>query len=239
VKVQERTGSSNQGPPAPARSLGERLPAPPRERKPALAALAVLLILVGALGATVLVLRAGDRIEVLKVTAKEIPAGQSLKESDVTSVMVADDPSIGYVTPDQIGQLAKTRTKGALFQGTLLIGNMLTYEKGTPAGKAVVGLFLKDGQYPAELQAGDTVAAYRVGDKGTSGNAGASPSGSPDDPVIVDRAVVSKVERTDASTLSSGNLPVTLTVDAADAAALTQASSAGDVALVIVPAGNS
>lgn len=58
MKVQERTGAGNHRVPSPAQSAGERLPTVARERKPALAALAVLLILVGALGATVLVLRA-------------------------------------------------------------------------------------------------------------------------------------------------------------------------------------
>ena len=75
MKIQERTGAGGGRSSMPAPSMsGERLPTPPRERKPALAALAVLLILVGALGATMLVLRAGDRIEVVKVT-KAIPAG--------------------------------------------------------------------------------------------------------------------------------------------------------------------
>ncbi|CAM5474344.1 SAF domain-containing protein OS=Streptomyces tendae OX=1932 GN=GUR47_18010 PE=4 SV=1 [Streptomyces tendae] len=35
--------------------------------------------------------------------------------------------------------------------------------------------------------------------------------------------------------LASTNLPVTLTVDADDAAALTQAASAGEVAVVLIP----
>lgn len=60
MKIQERTGAGNNRSAAPVQpTMGERLPSPPRERKPALAALAVLLILVGALGATMLVLRAG------------------------------------------------------------------------------------------------------------------------------------------------------------------------------------
>ena len=74
MKIQERTGAGAGRSAVPAGpSVGDRLPTPPRERKPALAALAVLLILVGALGATMLVLQAGDRIEVVKIT-EEIPA---------------------------------------------------------------------------------------------------------------------------------------------------------------------
>ncbi|NUR27045.1 MAG: hypothetical protein HOV83_14575, partial [Catenulispora sp.] len=53
------------GPFAGARGAGPtRLPTAPRERKPALAALAVLLILAGALATVLLVNRSGHRISV-------------------------------------------------------------------------------------------------------------------------------------------------------------------------------
>lgn len=69
---------------------GERLPSPPRERKPALAALAVLLILVGALGATLMVMRAGDKVSVVEVVApvaagNKIPEGPCAKSWSRTS----------------------------------------------------------------------------------------------------------------------------------------------------------
>ncbi|WP_405784054.1 hypothetical protein [Streptomyces sp. NBC_00859] len=243
MKVQERTGAGNHRVPSPAQSAGERLPTVTRERKPALAALAVLLILVGALGATVLVLRAGNRVEVAKLT-RNVEAGQAITSSDVTTVMVADDDSIHYIKANQLGTVEKTlKAKSALYSGSLLVGEMFTGEKGTPAGKAVVGLSLKDGQYPAGIKAGDTVTVYRAGDKnaasssgsqsGTAGSTGSSGSG-----VIVERATVSSAAAPDASTVSSGNLAVSLLVDTADAAALSQAASAGEAAVVMVPSHN-
>lgn len=243
MKVQERTGAGNHRVPSPAQSSGERLPSVTRERKPALAALAVLLILVGALGATVLVLRAGNRVEVVKVT-KEVAVGQSLSTSDVTTVMVANDGSLDYVTKNQLNQLAKTKATTTLLPGTLLMANMLTYDKGTPAGKAVVGLSLKDGQYPADIKAGDTVTAYRVGDKTSSGSSSSGSSSSNNDnaqtggAVIVERATVSAAKAPSDGTISSGNLSVTLSVNTADAATLAQAASNGEVALVKVSASN-
>jgi hypothetical protein len=242
VKVQERTGAGNHRVPLPGQTSGERLPSVTRERKPALAALAVLLILVGALGTTVLVLRVGNRVEVVKVT-KEVPVGQTLKTSDVTTVMVADDGSLDYVTDSQMSQLSKTTAVTTLLPGTLLMGNMLSYGKGTPIGKAVVGLSLKDGQYPADIKAGDTVTAYRVGDKVTSGSSSGSSSdnaqtGGSGGAVIVERATVAAADEPSSGTISSGNRSVTLTVNTADAAALTQAASNGEVALVRIPANN-
>ncbi|MEU5096869.1 hypothetical protein [Streptomyces sp. NPDC020996] len=241
MKIQERTGAGAGRSAAPAQpSVGERLPTPPRERKPALAALAVLLILVGALGATTLVLQAGDRIEVVKVT-KEIPAGGSVTNDNVTSVMVAHDSGIHYVEWSQLATLKKLKAVNTIPAGVVAVGEMFGDDAGVQAGKATVGLSLKAGQYPSGLEAGDTVAAYRVGSDTNSsnsnsnsgtGNSSASAGGGS---VIVEQARVSYVQPQKSSDLvSSTNLPVTLTVDSDKAAALAQAASDGEVALVLV-----
>ncbi|MER7486203.1 hypothetical protein ABTY20_09945 [Streptomyces sp. NPDC126497] len=239
MKIQERTGAGAGRSAAPAGpAVGDRLPTPPRERKPALAALAVLLILVGALGATMLVLRAGDRIEVVKIT-KEIPAGQTVDDSNTTSVMVAEDPGINYVKWSQLAALKKFKAVSTIPAGVVAVGEMFGEEAKVPAGKALVGLSLKEGQYPSGLKPGDTVAAYRVGGTARSdsdadgGSSGATGGG---DSVIVERARVDFVQSTKGDDLvSSTNLPVTLVVDSARAAELTQASSNGEVALALVP----
>ncbi|MEU0576177.1 hypothetical protein ABZ465_02495 [Streptomyces griseoincarnatus] len=240
MKIQERTGAGAGRSAAPAGpSVGERLPAPPRERKPALAALAVLLILVGALGATMLVLQAGDRIEVVKIT-EEIPAGQSVNKSNTTSVMVADDPGINYVKWSQFDALKKLKAVTTIPGGVVAVGEMFGAEAKVPEGKALVGLSLKEGQYPAGIKSGVTVAAYRVGGTSRSGSGddadGGSAGSAGGDSVIVDKALVNYVQEKGGDDLvSSTNLPVTLLVDDAQAAALTQAATNGEVALVLVP----
>ncbi|WP_261719179.1 hypothetical protein [Streptomyces sp. FZ201] len=244
MKIQERTGAGAGRSAAPAQpSVGDRLPTAPRERKPALAALAVLLILVGALGATMLVLQAGDRVEVVKVT-KEIQAGQSVTDGNVTSVLVADDDSINYVRWDQLKTLKTLKAKSTIYAGTVVIGDMFTDEVRVTEGKATVGLSLKAGQYPTGLKSGDTVAAYRVGanagrnnsDEENGGAAGAGGSNS----LIVDQATVASVPqgKDEGDLVGSSNLALTLTVDADQAAALAQAASNGEVALVLVPGNN-
>ena len=62
---------------------------PPRERKPALAALAVLLILGGALATTLLVLRSGDRISAIRIT-QQVGAGQQFTAEALEEVQIAD-----------------------------------------------------------------------------------------------------------------------------------------------------
>ncbi|WP_371546933.1 hypothetical protein OG266_18330 [Streptomyces sp. NBC_00554] len=234
MKIQERTGAGNHRSAAPVQpAMGERLPAPPRERKPALAALAVLLILVGALGATMLVLRAGDRIEVIKVT-QQIEAGESVNSTNTTSVMVAADTGINYVEWSQLNALKKLKAKSTIYKDTVVMGQMFAVGESIPAGKASVGVALKEGTYPDGIKAGDTVAVYRVGSDSGTTDSSSSTTGA-GNTLIVDRAEISKVKYESDSTISSTNLPVTLTVDSADAAAVTQASAAGEVALVLIP----
>ncbi|MET9566869.1 MULTISPECIES: hypothetical protein [Streptomyces] len=241
MKIQERTGAGNNRSSAPVQpTMGERLPSPPRERKPALAALAVLLILVGALGATMLVLRAGERVEVVKVTS-DVQAGESVA-GKVASVLVADDAGVNYIPWTQVDTLKKLKAKSTIYAGTLVIGEMFGTEASVPAGKAIVGLSLKEGQYPQGIAPGDLVAAYQVGnnagnnagadDKTGSGATGST--GSADTP-IVDDARVTKVPNGSDSTISSTNQRVTVIVDESDAAALTRAAAANAVALVKVP----
>ncbi|WP_369248421.1 hypothetical protein [Streptomyces sp. R41] len=236
MKIQERTGAGNHRSAASAQpAMGERLPAPPRERKPALAALAVLLILVGALGATMLVLRAGDRVEVVKVT-QDIQAGESVNTSNTTSVMVADDASIHYVKWSQLGALKKLKAKSTIYKGTVVIGDMFAGKSTLPAGKASVGLALKEGQYPADIKPGDIVSAYRVGDNSSSSDkTGSSGTSGSSNSLLVENARVNTKSDDSDATVSTGNLSITLLVDQSDVPALTAAAAAGEVSVVLVP----
>jgi hypothetical protein len=237
VKIQERTGAGAGRSSVPAQqAVGDRLPTPPRERKPALAALAVLLILVGALGATMLVLRAGDRVEVIKLTGT-VQAGESITDGKITSVMVNDDSSAAFVPWSQRDALKKLQAKSTLYGGTVLVGEMFSAKSAVEQGKATVGVSLKEGQYPTNIKPGDNVAVYRVSSSsggGSNGSSASSNSGG-NDSLLVDRAVVSDVERPSGDVISSTNLPVTLTVDTSDAAAVAQAASNGEVAVVQIP----
>lgn len=239
MKIQERTGAGAGRSAAPAQpTVGDRLPSPPRERKPALAALAVLLILLGALGATMLVLRVGDRVEVVKVTA-DIQAGESIGDN-ATSVMVAADDSINYVEWTKLEALKDLKAKSTIYKDTVVMGQMFAAGEALPAGKASVGLALKEGQYPTGIKPGDIVAAYRTGanNSGSSGSSDSSDSdasSSASGGAIVTDARVTAVKGEGDSTVTTGNKAVTVLVDEGDAAALASAAAAGEVAVVRVP----
>ncbi|MDJ0464415.1 hypothetical protein [Streptomyces sp. H27-C3] len=244
MKIQERAGVGNNRVSAPAGPVGERLPSAPRERKPALAALAVLLILIGALGATVLVLRAGERVEVVKLTG-DVSAGQPIDRKATSTVLVAEDEALQYVKADQLDTVTKNKlvARVDLVQGTVLIGPMLTDRKGLPAGKSTVGLALKAGQYPSGqdlLKNGSTVSIYRVGAKtsgGSSAGSAGSTGGAGSNSLLVHSAKVQDVASGSGDELvSSSSLPVSVIVDQADAAKVAEAAAAGEVALVLVPA---
>ncbi|MEU3458467.1 hypothetical protein ABZ721_00740 [Streptomyces sp. NPDC006733] len=216
--------------------MGERLPVAPRERKPALAALAVLLILVGALGATLLVMRAGDRISAIEIT-EPVPAGERIPDSAIREVEVADGSGIDYVEWGKKGLLGDYRTSTDITKGSVLVGSMLTQgENLLKDGKAVIGLSLKGGQFPEGLKVGDTVAVYRVGNdaaKPAAGNSGNSGGGNT---LLADNAKIKAVPNGTSDSLSSSGAAYSIIVDQSDAGPLTLAASAGEVSLVLVPA---
>ncbi|WP_406218379.1 hypothetical protein [Streptomyces decoyicus] len=248
MKTQQHAQAGARGASPVSPSVGERLPVTPRERKPALAALAVLLILAGALGSTILVLRAGERVEAIKVTQR-VSAGEKVPESAISSVMVANDSDVQYVEWSQRGLLSKYRASTDLVEGSVLVGPMLTEQQGPKANQVVVGLSLKSGQYPGGVKAGDMVAAYRVGTDGSRSSAGSGGSATGgtggtggatgSNPLLVDRAKVQTVKGGDGASTSGSDLPVSLIVDQAAAPKLTQAAAAGEVSLVLVPAHSS
>ncbi|MCX4640216.1 hypothetical protein OG775_34775 [Streptomyces platensis] len=245
MKTQQHAQAGTRGGSPVNPPVGERLPVTPRERKPALAALAVLLILAGALGSTILVLRAGERVEAIKVTHR-VSAGEKVPESAISSVMVAKDSDVQYVEWSQRGLLSKYRASTDLVEGSVLVGPMLTEQQGPKANQVVVGLALKSGQYPDGLKAGDMVAAYRVatdGSKSSAGTGGAATGGTGgatgSDPLLVNRAKVQTAKGGNGASAGGGDLPVSLIVDQAAAPKLTQAAAAGEVSLVLVPAHSS
>ena len=140
----------------------DRLPSMPRERKPALAALAVLLILGGALGAGFLVIQSGKRVAAIEVT-QQIGAGQRIPAGALEEVQIAGAPA-WYVPWAQTAQVTRFYAASAIPPGTLLTNVMVASSSTSTAGKALLGLALKDGQLPRGLNVGDHVNIFQVGD---------------------------------------------------------------------------
>jgi hypothetical protein len=222
-------GSTGAGPggPGPAPAV-VRPPSAPRERRPLLVALGLLLVLVGVLASVYLQQRAGDRVGVVEIS-KRVPQGEPITASDITEVMVAVDPNISYVTWTQRSLLTRYTAETDLVPGTILVGQMLTTAVPLPQGSEVVGFSLKDGQYPLGIQSGDTVSAYFVSNK-NSAQTGEQflSSGFTTAPIVAS----AKVYSVSAPGSTGGSLDVSLVLTQPESEAVAQAASGGNLVLV-------
>lgn len=128
-------------------------------------ALALVLVVGGALAAGLLVQSAGDRTSVL-VAAREIGPGQVLTADDFRVVDVGVDGSASLLPASQrtalVGQVATTRIP----EGSLLSPGQVSSEARLAAGSVVVGALLGPGQLPvADLRPGDRVRLIAVFDE--------------------------------------------------------------------------
>ncbi len=199
------------------------LPPPRRRRRPALLALAVAMVVVGALGAAHLATSLGETSSVIAV-AREVPQGQMLTAADLVEARVPADPALApipYADRDRvIGLLAA----GTLTRGSLLTADALTGQRLPPPGQQLVGIGVSAVQLPATaLQPGDGVLLVSVAADGTAdGAASAAPR------TVAASVVTSGEPGTD------GLRVVDVLVAAADGPDVAARAAAGQVAIVVV-----
>ena len=149
----------------PRTSTGEgrgRLPAPVRDRRPALAALALLLVLGGALTGALIAYRSGGRVDVL-VARDDIEVGQTLTAADFGVARVASDG--GATIPSANSRAFEgTTSLGRIPAGTLLNPKMfIAASSVVPDDAVVVGVVLSAAQRPAfDVRQGDVVRVFLV-----------------------------------------------------------------------------
>jgi hypothetical protein len=229
------------------------MPSAPRERKPALAALAVLLVALGAVAAGYLVINAGHRVGAVEIT-QQVGQGQRIPASAIKEVEIASNSGINYVAWQYANRVAGIYASVQIPAGTLLTSAMTTATNNLAAGKVQVGLSLKPGQAPANLLIGQSVEAFGVGTgsgcgaaaaDGGGGAGGTGGGGTGDGSgngvggngagsgVPITTGVIASVV---GSTASNGSTAaVTLAVPDADAGVLACYASAGDVAIALTP----
>jgi hypothetical protein len=218
------------GRPSLGTAAGQRIPVPRRERKPAMAALAVLLIVGGALISAYLVMASGQRVPVVGV-AQPVAAGQQIPASALQEVEVSASGGLDYIPWADRGKVTQTFATVTLVKGALLTNGMISSDSSVAKGTVVVGLALKPGQLPAGgLQAGDRVALYAVASQNGSG-------GTQTGTLLAAAATVYDVEQPGANDVQSDQVSVSVSVPAGEAPAVTQASSSGAVAVALLPAG--
>jgi hypothetical protein len=213
---------------------GRRMPSAPRERKPALAALAVLLVALGAVAAGYLVISAGHRVGAVEITA-EVGQGQRIPASAIKEVQINADSDVHYVAWQYANRVTGVFAKVQIPAGTLLTPEMTAATSNLTAGKVEVGLSLKPGQAPTNLLIGQTVQAFPVGSgSGCAGGANGTGTGTTATPgqSITTGTIVSV---TGSTSTNGSTAAVTLAVPATDAGVLACYASAGDVAIALTP----
>jgi hypothetical protein len=215
---------------APTMPAGRRLPTAPRERKPVLAALAVLLILGGALGAGYLVTKSSKQVQAIEIT-RQIGAGQRIPLSAMQQVPVPAGTQVGYVAWVYASQVTRYYAAVTIPPGTLLNKSMVATTNRSTAGRAIIGLALKDGQLPRGLQAGDHVDIFFVQNStqvnGCPGTPGSLLSGN---------AIVLGITAPSV-TAGSQDADVQVAVSPADAGAVACAAANGIAGLSVRPPG--
>jgi hypothetical protein len=131
----------------------------PRERRPALAVLAVILILGGALATGALVVKSAQRVNAIEVTAA-IGQGEQIPASALQEVQISASSNVRYVSWSFASQVTQFFANNAIPAGTLLNSGMVSRTNNLSNGRAEVGLALKDGQLPDGLEVGQTVNIY-------------------------------------------------------------------------------
>ncbi|MGF1645863.1 MAG: SAF domain-containing protein [Kineosporiaceae bacterium] len=205
-----------------------RLPAPPRERRPVLVTLGVLLVAGGALSAGLLALGLDERSPAL-VAARDIAAGEEITADALTEAPVAAD-GVELIPAGAAEQVIGTFAVTTIPAGRLLDTAMLARSEFLGDGQAAVGLAVPPGRLPAEgLRPGDRVAVVSV------------PQGGPAREVSGD-AVVSTVGAPDADGAlpaagAEGDELVTLVVPESQATDLAAAAVEGSFSVVLLERG--
>jgi hypothetical protein len=202
-----------------------RLPVAARDKRPALAALALLLILLGALGSALLVFRSGDRESVLAARA-DIPFGHVMSREDFSTVRAAAD-GVNLIDAGNIGTFLGTRAVSAIPQGALLSPKMFTTDTLVPANGEGVGIVVDANRRPSQVpHTGQVVRVYYV-----AGNAGGSSEAAPDNPVIVNAARVIAVGKGSGADTRS----ITVLVRSDLAGDVANYASSGNLAVTVLP----
>lgn len=143
----------------------KRPPGPPRQRRPALAALALLLIVGGALLAGVLALRMDSREAVL-VARTDIAPGTQITEEMLAEAQVASD-TLHTIDVEQAAQVVGTYATTTIPADSLVEESSLSAEAPVSGDRAVVAVALNPALTPTDLTSGDLVEVVRV--SGSSG----------------------------------------------------------------------
>lgn len=206
-------------------SVRGRLPAVRRDRRPALAALALLLVLGGALGSALVAYRSGDRVDVL-VAREDIAFGQQVTEADFSVARVSAEAT-NVIDAQAVGNFVGSFATGRIPAGTLVNSRMFKVDDVVPDGAELVGVVVDASRRPTERpEPRDVVSLYYVS------QGGGEPVGTyaPGDPVVEAALVMES-----ATAGSADGLSLTVLVDDQIAGTLAEFAASGSLAVTVLP----
>jgi hypothetical protein len=212
---------------------GSRLPSASKRRRPAIAALAALLIVGGALIAGVLAVRMDERQSVVQI-ARDVGVGTQITKEDLVQTRVSGD-NLTLIPADQAQAILlnqKVYAKVNLIQGQLLNPKQVTQTAPFGDDKATVGIALLDGRAPVGgLKSGDEVQLIRIGESNSN------PQVIGNGIVLPSPAVTSK--DTTLGTKSTNATLANVLIDRTLIRAVTDASGNNRIAVAVLSSGNS
>lgn len=187
-------------------------------------ALLGLVAVLTVLALTLLVSRSSSRTPVLVMLA-DVPYGTTVTDADVGTAWVAVDPAVVTVPTDRrdtvIGQVATS----ALHRGQLLTPGSTGIGVAPAVGQVLVGLEVPAGRMPAAgLSGGDQVMVVPV------------PAAGPGNETPLGEPVTATVVRVGEPDLNGASV-VDVTVPTGQGPGLARVAAAGEVSLVLLPAG--
>jgi SAF domain len=206
-----------------AAGSSERLPIAGHQRRPAIAALGVLLVVGFAAVSAALVVRGSHSVPVLAL-ARTVPAGQPLTNEDLRVAEISGSGVSALAASARSVVVGETATS-TLTAGTLLNAGMLTRTPAPPAGQQVVALSLKSGAVPAEVAAGRSVSLIRLPVASSTGvKTVTAPA------VLVPAARVLNV----ASDPTDGSVELSVQVSSASAPTVAQLAATGGLSVTLL-----
>lgn len=198
-----------------------RAAAPPRIRRSRMVlALAVLLVVVGALSFAYITVLVKDTVPVV-VVAADVPRGEVITQAALGTAEITLDPGLDTVPAEESAQLVGKRAAVDLAAGGILTPGSVTDTSIPAEGESVVGVAVTPAQMPVEpLQAGALVRVV------------VTPRAQEDLPGSVPDTVAARVLQVGATT-DSGQIVVDVLVKDTSAATLAALVATGRIAIVL------
>lgn len=235
MSLSSSTRTPSQGARGAGRSAGggsNRLPSS-RERRPALAALAVILILLGAAGSALIALNSGNRSDFVAIASdKPLPPGHKLETKDLARGDLAG--ATGALIPwSEASKYLGHYTTTWLYKDQFVTPDNFTKdgESPIPTGAALVGISLEAGRAPSDgFLVGDAVAVIQVPTSNQDSGEGVK---------LVRAAEVTSVSGaiSDSKTSANSTLNVTVMIPTEASTKVAAAAAAKSLVLVKLPAG--